>query len=217
MQLIYVVRHGETDANVKGQVNDRNVIIPLNANGKSQATKTGKYFKKACSSCIIYSSPSVRAVQTATLIAKELTVSKVIQDDRINEADHGILSGSVPGDAIDKKFMKIINKLSKTDSVDRELAYQKVEPTINKNFKTESREATVARVKSFLKSLPKKKNIIIVTHRGIIQGILTALFNVIAQVSGDTTNGKNCSIMGIRKDENKYQLLTTPNTIHLKN
>ena len=72
MPLIYIVRHGETDANVKGLVNDKNVITPLNKTGKMQAAKTGKYFKKyRCktnSSIKIYSSPSIRTKETAELV-----------------------------------------------------------------------------------------------------------------------------------------------------
>ena len=46
MQFIYVIRHGETDANVKGKVNDKNITTPINKNGKLQAKKTGKYLQK---------------------------------------------------------------------------------------------------------------------------------------------------------------------------
>jgi len=46
MQFIYVIRHGETDANIEGKVNDKNIITPLNKKGKLQAMKTGKYLKK---------------------------------------------------------------------------------------------------------------------------------------------------------------------------
>lgn len=58
MQFIYVIRHGETDANLQGMINDKNVIIPINKTGKQQALKTGKYLKKyICqnkSKCVIY-------------------------------------------------------------------------------------------------------------------------------------------------------------------
>jgi broad specificity phosphatase PhoE len=37
MQLIYIVRHGETDANKLNMINDKNIIIPLNSSGVAQA------------------------------------------------------------------------------------------------------------------------------------------------------------------------------------
>ena len=55
-QLIYVVRHGETESNVKGVINDKNINTIL--------TNTGKYM----------------AVQTAQLIANKLNINI---DDRI--------------------------------------------------------------------------------------------------------------------------------------
>lgn len=39
MQFIYVIRHGETDANVKSKVNDKNITTPLNKNGILQSKK----------------------------------------------------------------------------------------------------------------------------------------------------------------------------------
>ena len=115
--MIFIVRHGETDANVKKKINDRNVVTPLNRTGKAQASKTGKYLNKFCSSnsCIIYSSPSICAVQTAKIIASKMHVNEknIILDDRINEIDYGLLSSSVENDDIHKKYMEDRKKLPK--------------------------------------------------------------------------------------------------------
>ena len=229
MQFVYVVRHGETDANVNKQVNDKNMNTPLNATGKKQATKTGKYFKtKRCpkagskDGCIIYSSPSIRAVQTAELIAKELKIDKkdIIQDDRIHEMDHGMLSGSTKNDKIQKAFMKDFNKLP-TDAIDLELAFLKFDIMVAKKYKMETAEQIEARVQSFYDALPKnKKNIIVVTHGGLVQFTIRTLFNLRPEIRGDLTNGKNCHITGILREHvlgvPKYTLLTLPNTVHLK-
>lgn len=75
MQIIYVVRHGETDTNLNNKVNDKNISVTINKTGIKQAKKTGKYFikrKLSKSNCIIYSSPSERALATAKIINKEL-------------------------------------------------------------------------------------------------------------------------------------------------
>lgn len=222
MQFIYVVRHGETDANVEKRVNDKNVITPLNKQGKEQAQKTGGYLKKefceTSKKCIIYSSPSIRAVETATIIAKELKINPkdIIQDERINELDHGLLSGTKEDDKINKDYMKEFNKLPK-DPIKLELAFEKFDKVIEKKFKTETMNNIVKRLKSFYKSLPKdKKNIIVVTHGGIVQGTIMTLFNIKPQVKGDLSNGKNCTINCITKEKNKYDLITLPNTLHLK-
>jgi broad specificity phosphatase PhoE len=226
MQFIYVIRHGETDANVNNQVNDKNVITPLNKNGKIQASKTGKYLKKEFmsgilkGSCIIYSSPSIRAVQTAEIISNELNINKsdIIIDDRINELDHGLLSGSKKGDKIHNVYMKEFNKLSK-DPIKSELAFIKFDKIIEKKMKTESMEHIVKRLNSFYNMLPKnKKNIILVTHGGIVSSTLKVIFNILpaGDIKGDLSNGKNCTITCITRKKNYYQLLSLPNTLHLK-
>lgn len=219
MQFIYVVRHGETMANNKGQINDKNVIISLNELGKKQATKTGKYFKKIrkCDNCIIYSSPSIRSLETANLIASELKIDKIIQDSRINELDHGLLSGTTKDDKINKDYMKDFNKLPK-DPIDLELSFKKFDEMVVKKFKHESIDCTKRRLKSFYNSLPKNKNIIVVTHGGITSFTILTLFNILpaGHIIGDISNGKNCTIMCITKEKNKYQLLSLPNTKHLK-
>lgn len=220
MQFIYVVRHGETDANVKRQVNDKNVITPLNAKGKKQATKTGKYLDKRCTkqNTVIYSSPAVRAMETATLIAKELRydVSNIVIDKKMDELDHGKLSGLQKDDAVYKDFMKDRAKLLPTDPIDHELAYLKYDAFVHKKYNIESIQHAENRVNKFYKSLPKNvKHIIVVTHSGVIATSTRVLFNIFEPITGDITNGKNCTIMCITKDK-KFKLLTLPNTLHLK-
>ena len=46
MVLIYIVRHGETEMNVDEKVNDSNIDTEINKNGKKQAKKNGRIFKK---------------------------------------------------------------------------------------------------------------------------------------------------------------------------
>lgn len=216
--FIYVIRHGETDANVKGQVNDKNVKIPINATGKKQAKKTGKYMAgRDLKDYIIYSSPSERAQQTAQIIAKEMKYTgEIIIDERLNELDHGLISGSVRGDDINNEYMKEFNKLP-TDPIDLELSFEKFDKLIYKKFKCESLAIASKRVSSFYSDLPKNKNIIVVTHGGIINVTINVLFNIMPQITGDVSNGKNCTIMCIMKEtkSKEYKLLTLPNTLHL--
>lgn len=223
MQFIYVVRHGETDANVKGQINDRNMNTQLNKNGIKQATKTGKYFKKyRCDTknCTIYSSPSIRAVQTAVLIGKQLKNNSIIKDDRLYECDYGLLSGKAPCDKIfqeQTKFWNIYDKKYKYP-IENAIQEDKQIEKLKKKYKIENYPDRIKRVKSFFKSLPKnQKSIIIATHGSIIQVIIDTLFNIATNNSilGDLKNGKNCTITCILRNGNNYKLLTTPNTKHL--
>lgn len=86
--LIYIVRHGETNANVNGYLqgwtND-----PLNENGQKLAVITGQRMKGIKFDCCI-SSPLIRAVETAEIILRESDNNIPIQlDDRIKEVHMG--------------------------------------------------------------------------------------------------------------------------------
>ena len=167
----------------------------------------------------MYSSKSTRAFETAEIIADELAFDKnnIIQDERINETDNGLLSGSVKGDAMYEKFIKEYDKLP-TDPIDFELSMDKFYDLLHKKFKNEPPKLSEKRVKSFYESLPTKKDIIIVTHGGIIQSTIRNLFNISPKIIGDITNGSNCTITCIARKykEKKYNLITLPNTLHLK-
>lgn len=223
MSLIYIIRHGETDANVKDKINDKNNKTPLNSNGKKQATMTGKYLNtRNLQNAVIYVSPSIRAVQTAELIAKELKINKIsiIKDDRIDEINHGLLSGTGSGDKIYDELMEYKRKNTPSDIIDKALydkGYSNSDNYIVKKYKAESIKHIFDRIKSFFKALStNKKNIIVVTHNGIIQLTTPLLFNIIPAISGNISNGKNCTIMCILNEKKKYTLLTLPNTLHLK-
>jgi len=163
-------------------------------------------------------------MQTAEIISKELKINpkNINIDDRINEIDYGIISGSTKGDKIDNEYMKEFNKLPK-DPIKLVLAFEMFDKTIQKKFKVESAIKVKKRIQSFYSSLPSdsvSKHIIVVTHGGIVNGTINALFNINPPVKGDTSNGKNCTINCITKtsktSKKLYQLITLPNTLHLK-
>ena len=93
--MIYFIRHGESEANVKkvfaGQKNDS----LLTNKGRKQAKATAKeIIKEKLKIDKIYSSPLRRAYETAEIIAKELgfDASAIIIEERIIEYDMGSLS-----------------------------------------------------------------------------------------------------------------------------
>lgn len=86
--LIYIVRHGETSANVRGYLqgwtND-----PLNENGRKLAVITGQGMKGIKFDCCI-SSPLIRARETAEIILRESGNDiSIYYDDRIKEINMG--------------------------------------------------------------------------------------------------------------------------------
>ncbi len=101
---IYIVRHGETDANVKKLAQGR-TDEPLNKNGRELAVLTGQALKGMhFDACI--SSPLIRASETAKIILEEsgndipFTV-----DDRLLEMDFGDKEGKSLAEMDDTAYL----------------------------------------------------------------------------------------------------------------
>ncbi len=91
---IYVVRHGQTNLNLEKRVQARNGE-PLNEIGKAQAQLLRDEFNNnKINFSYVYSSPQIRAVQTAE-IASGL---KAIIDDRLDVYDLGTADGLLVSD-----------------------------------------------------------------------------------------------------------------------
>ena len=179
-------------ANKNNQVNDINIKTSLNLNGKTQAKKTGIYLhSRNLKDFIIYSSPSKRAIETSQIIANEMKYDdNIIIDERLNELDHGLISGSVKGDDINNEYMEEFNKLP-TDPIDLELSFEEFDVKIYKKFKCESLAIASKRVSSFYDDLPRK-NIVLITHGGIINVTINVLFNIMPQLIGNVSNDMLC-------------------------
>lgn len=95
----YLVRHGESEANVKRVWQGQRVDSPLTPEGKRQAVALGRRFLDAKILEVkgIYSSPSRRAHETALILQRFLAISNPTLGMRVTpaflEIDHGDLSG----------------------------------------------------------------------------------------------------------------------------
>lgn len=226
MVLIYIIRHGETDMNTSGKINDANIDTSINAKGKKQAKKTGEYLKKVRklngSNCVIYTSPAMRAVQTATIIKNEINRKlKMQSDERLLETNKGILSGLSKTDKLNKKYSNDIEKaLKKGDTLHNRERITDVLNIINPKYGVEPIAVIKKRVVDFFNNLPMDKpNVVIVTHDGIVTSILIHVMRIMQIIKGDQSRGKNCTITAMEKTGSKknpiYTLLTFPNTEHL--
>lgn len=93
-KYVYLVRHGECEANVKGVIAGANDDSPLTSKGIQQAKDTADNLKGIDFDLVI-TSPMARAKDTATIIADELGLekTKVIPLDHFTEKDVGEFSG----------------------------------------------------------------------------------------------------------------------------
>jgi len=159
---IYLVRHGQTDWNVKnllqGQTN-----TDLNKNGEAQSRKLAKQLKKIYFDAI-FSSDLLRAKRTAEIIALD---HKLAIETRkvLRERFFGKYEG-MPG----KDYYKLFTNWEKLSEK------EKFRFKLSKEM--ESEEESAIRLITFLREIAvgyAGKNVLIVAHGGIMKSLLTHL------------------------------------------
>lgn len=83
---LWLIRHGQTDLNKEKKMQGRS-DIPLNETGKAQAAEAAR-LAEGVHFDAVYSSPLIRAVQTASIISG-FSPEDIIKDERLIEADFG--------------------------------------------------------------------------------------------------------------------------------
>ena len=173
--MIYFVRHGRSEANVKkvfaGQKDDSLLV----EEGRQQAKEAAKGIKEGGIKIHkIISSPLKRTLETAQIIAKELgfNASDIVIDKRIIEYDMGSLSGT-PHGVIDSKIL-----IGAKNAEDPKLFYE--------------------RVHSCLRELAQSPdNILLVSHAGVGRMLETIKKNGDAELFYDIQAYPNASITKI--------------------
>ena len=166
--LLYIIRHGETDYNVRGLLQGQ-LNIPLNQNGELVAVLTAKALQDVKFDRVI-TSPLLRAYRTAELVRAGNRVSDapIETDDRSKEFAFGEWEGR-PCRPTDDEEMAALN-----DFFYRPLQYCGAPGG-------ESTAQVLARTGEFLKEVandPRNngKTILISTHGGAMRALLNALY-----------------------------------------
>ena len=107
--MLYIMRHGRTDWNVRHKLQGR-TDIPLNDEGRMMAAEAGKQYSDIHFD-ICYSSPLERAKETAEIFLKGRNVP-VYTDDRLVEMGFGVYEGIENSFAIDDCPINALFKLS---------------------------------------------------------------------------------------------------------
>ena len=187
--LIYIVRHGETDANRIGYLQGWS-NTPLNENGHMLAEITGRGMKDIRFDCCI-SSPLIRAKETAEIILKESGNSIPVSfDDRIKEINFGSLERM---NIRDEKVVRFLKK-----------------PDVDYRFPDgESIRDVMGRTQEFLKELIAKdddKTYLVSTHGCALRAMLNFLY----EDPGDYWHGHvpyNCCVNIIDVSDQKATLI----------
>ncbi len=148
--MLYVIRHGQVDTNIKNEINGWNEE-KLNKKGIQQAINAGKKLK-----CIkidaIFCSPLLRTKQTYEFL--NINGVPVFYDDRIKERNSNSMV------------------YTKIKTLDKNLWYDKTKYIVYKD--SEGFKSIINRTESILNEIKnnyKDKNVLIVTHGDICKSI----------------------------------------------
>ena len=161
--MIYIVRHGQTEKNKANLLQGRS-DVPLNAAGRAEAeTVRDRFAEEGISFDLVYTSPLLRAVETAEIIAGICAEeeSSIITDERLIEMEYGPYEG-----------MDLMHPAPEV------LAFFKDFVNVPAPEGMEQLSDVVARAGDFLDSirpLAEGKNILISTHAIAMKGLLEYL------------------------------------------
>ncbi len=93
MTDIYIARHGQNEDNANGILNGHR-DLPLTELGRDQAKELGEAINASgLSFDVVYSSPLLRAYETATIVTEIVNLPTPLVYDKIIERDFGVMSG----------------------------------------------------------------------------------------------------------------------------
>ena len=175
---IYLVRHGQTDDNFKSIVQCR-IDNPLNDVGRGQAKATGLKLKDLnIKFDSIYSSPLIRAKESASIINSILNIGDLIVDENLTEREFGNLEG------LDVSYMRWL--VTRPD-------FKKV------GYETD--EEIISRVKKAVDNISKKgENILIVCHSHTIKSLLVYID------SKNYSPLLNAQVVKVKVENNNYKI-----------
>lgn len=157
---LYLVRHGETELNVK-KVYYGSTDCALTAKGEEQAASLCSVFESLALD-VVLESPLQRAKDTASLLLGENKVPRIV-DERLRELDFGAWEGhswkELQGDALFEQWC---------------VDWQSTRPPGGESFLD-----LAARVRSFYDMLRKRKEeqLLIVAHHAVLQQLMACLLN----------------------------------------
>ena len=192
---IFLVRHGETAWNVKRKIQGSS-DIPINKKGVKQAVVLAKKFK-GVGLTHIYSSPLLRAKQTAMIIGKSHKLKiRTVKD--LRERSLGVLEGLSTKD-IDKKYPNFVHEWQ-TQKIDWSF---KGSETI--------RELMDRAMRAFKKIVYKHKlgdRVLIVSHGGPLRSVIHLLHGGKPLDFWHTRNLDNAEIVEVHWDGKKAKIVS---------
>ena len=216
MKHIYLIRHGQSKINATGVSKNTDYKEHLSTLGKTQARITGKYLASFHSNPafdIIFSSPFRRAIDTAKIIAKNMSfdINNIKINNDLREIDQ---SGDLYGIKISEKgsngydYYEAYAKVLKThDPLGESSMTIYPEKYGLDEFTTKYHLEPIMigyeRIRSFIKKIldSDHNKVLIVAHGGIIMTLIMGLLNAECFIGNTKGATSNCSITHFTYDK----------------
>ena len=208
-QLIYLARHGETPSHKRGVYQGYKINESLNETGIEQAGLLGKSLKKYFPMpSIIYSSPALRALETACIIKNELVGTRkypeIHQIHDLHEINHGDWEGRTDQE-IKNEYPELLELWLKDPM---RIAF----PGEGGEVMEEAQIRILNAFHYILKQSRRRKAILIVAHGGTNLQILSEIIGT--KYIRSFAQGQTCLNI-IARSGKTYQILLLNSLIHL--
>lgn len=190
---LIVVRHGETDFNVRA-IHQGQSDTFLNQTGLEQAIQVANRLVNEKID-VLYSSDLKRAFQTAQIISQKLKLT-ITASNHLRERSFGDFEGLT------------IEETQRIISFDPHNVDYYDDP-ISRLYNVESSKDMINRIQKFLKRLKAKhkgKNVLLVTHGGVIRGLFE-IFNEKKNIKDDSKHFSNTAVTFFEKSATGYKIL----------
>lgn len=199
---LILVRHGETDANLRGVFCGR-TDTPLTELGLRQAKAVALRLADEKDVAAVYASPLRRALTTAEVVARRLSLAPLIHDD-LAELDFGDLEGC-PVAELSTRYPVLAARL--TDPADAAVAFPNGESPAG-FFRRVHRAVTEITTRH------QDQRLVVVAHGGVISCAAAALLD------GDPRRWpsyqvRNCSLTRLRVTSQGATLVCLDDVVHL--
>lgn len=202
MTNFIIVRHGYSVANKQGYMTGQS-NVPLAPEGLEQARQTAEFIHKNYKIDAIYSSPLLRAVQTAEPLS-ELFNLPIITNDGLKEINAGLWEGKTPAEIFalyPEEFSLWRNDVGNSRCTGGE-----------------SLQEVQTRAVSALKDIEKKacgQTVAIFTHAAVIRSCFCFFKNLPLSEAKNIPWAPNASVSEVIFDNGNFRLITEGQNEHL--
>ncbi len=190
------MRHGETDTN-KNHIWQGSQDIPLNATGRKQAEEAALIVKDINPEFVITSNLS-RAIETGEIAAKYAEKARFIVNPELRERACGEVEGMTTSEIQEKFRIQMTMTSTMLDKIPGAEPYREFEKRVMSAMQNIYNEYAGRRV-------------LLVSHGGVLRTFYEATI-------GKLPPGiafKNCAILSLRMDRNRWMLLDRYNTVEI--